>query len=387
MMKQDIAVLLLNPFTHDARVDKEASSLAQAGNRVTVYALWQDGLDIEETRHGYKIIRLKLKSPAARENIITPVLKYIEFTIRLLRLTRLVRHTVFHSNDALTLPAGWLASRMSRAKLVYDAHELETGRNFGNSRLSGIYRLLWAWPEKAFIRSADAVITVSQSIAEEIAQLYKIKLPTVVLNCPSSLPYQRSNRLREELNIPVHQKILLYQGVIGSGRGIEQLFYAVQDLEDVAAVALGDGPLLADLRARIQKGDWRRVYLPGRVPLQYLPNYTASADLGVLLSQPTCRSYLLSLPNKLFEYLHAGLPVLGSDLPEFRRVILEYRVGEVISPSAGHEEIAAAIRKILSDPAQYSAYAQNARNAAAIFRWENEAAKLVQCYQGLETSR
>ena len=111
---------------------------------------------------------------------------------------------------------------------------------------------------------------------------------------------------------------------------------------------LGDGLALESFRARVRSGEWQRVYFPGKVPLAELPSYTASADLGVVLIEDISLSHRLSLPNKLFEYMHAGIPILGADLPEIGRIIRETKTGEVCDPN-DPQAIATAIKRLLSD--------------------------------------
>ena len=135
-------MLVLNNFTHDARVHKEAKTLAAADYNVTVVALWQQSLQETEMQDGYQVKRLKLHSRPWRGRLIAPLIKYAEFARRVQQLARQHPTDIYHANDANTLPAAWLAARRNNAALIYDAHELETGRNFGNSRLASIYPLM-----------------------------------------------------------------------------------------------------------------------------------------------------------------------------------------------------------------------------------------------------
>lgn len=376
-------MLVLNNFTHDVRVHKEAQALAAAGYNVTVIALWQPGLAKEETRSGYRVHRLRLYSRSWRGRLVSPLVKYLEFVARVQQFASLEPARVYHAHDANTLLPAWLAARRAGAHLIYDAHELETGRSFAASRLAGFYQRIWTYPERVLIRRADAVITVSEGIADELVRLYGIRRPIVIVNCPELSPPVRSNRLREELGIPNNLKIALYQGGVVPGRGIEPFLEAVQHLPGVAGVVLGDGPLRSECLSRIQSGVWQRVYLPGRVSLADLPSYTASADVGVVLIQPICRSYYLALPNKLFEYLHAGIPVVGSDLPEITRIIREYGVGEVVNPD-DPASIAEGIARLLGDPVWYANARDNTARVVVAFNWQKESAKLVTLYQQLE---
>jgi glycosyltransferase involved in cell wall biosynthesis len=379
----NITLLLLNPFTNDARVHKEAKTLASNGHKVTVVALWQKGLKQHEEQDGYNIIRLHLRARAWRGALVAPLVKYMEFGFKVWRLAGSHPAHVYHANDALTLPAGWLASRRNHSKLVYDAHELETGREVSSSRLAAVYKRTWALPEKIYIKKADAVITVNESIANELVRLYHVPRPTVVMNCPEYHTVLRTNRLREELNIPAEQKIVLYQGRIAVGRGIECLIQSVRSMPEISVVILGEGPSLDEYRKMALSGQWERVYLPGKVPLADLLSYSASADLGVILTEDNCMNNHLSLPNKLFEYMHAGLPVIASNLPEIARVLIGHHIGEVVNPD-DPQDIGRAISRLLTDPVRYSQYRSNAQKAAASFTWEQESKNLLAIYQSIE---
>jgi len=375
-------MLVLNNMTHDARVHKEAKTLALTGYEVTVAALWQAGLAEQESQAGYRVLRLRLRSRRWRGRLLAPLAKYLEYGFLVWRLAGREPAQVYHAHDANTLPAGWLASRRAGAHLVYDAHELETGRSF-NSRLPGIYQRVWAWPERAFIRQADAVLTVSESVADELVRLYAIPRPTVVMNCPDWQAPRQSTRLRDVLSLPAHLKVAIYVGGVAAGRGLQAFLEAIQRLPDVAGVVLGDGPLLPALQAGVEAGQWQRVYLPGKVPLADVPDYIASADVGMVLIQDTCLSYRLSLPNKLFEYIGAGIPVVGSDLPEIARVIREQGVGQVVNPE-DPQAIADGMSSLLHRPEAYTQAKANAARAATLFNWQQESAKLLALYRHIE---
>ena len=374
-----VHLLVLNPFTNDARVYKTAKTLASAGYRVTVIALWEEGLDEIDEFSGFKIVRLKLANRKFRKGSLSRAARYVEYAWKIWQMASKDPADIYHANDAITLPAAWIATKRTSSRLVYDAHELETGRDFSNSTLSRIYRLFWALPEKIFIRRANTVITVSASIANELARLYRIPTPWIVMNCPEKRSSRKSNRLREELAIPDTYKIVLYQGQIARGRGIESLLEAIQPLSKVVAVVLGDGPMMAEFLSNVNQGKWKRVYLPGKVNLEDLLTYSSSADIGVVLTEDSCLNHHFSLPNKLFEYIQAGLPILGSDLPEIARVILENDLGEVINPG-DIQGITKAISRMIDHRSSYLKMSSNSQKAADIYNWETESKKLLKAY-------
>lgn len=382
----NITMLVLNNFINDARVHKEAETLAQAGHTVRVLALWQTGLPQHETRNGYTVQRLPLRSRTLTGGPAAMLIKYMEFARAVRAATRSQPAHAYHAHDANTLPAAWLAARADKAALVYDAHEFERGRNFGNFRLPSIYRRVWHLPEAIFIRRTDAVITVSQSIANELAAYYRIAAPILVRNCPPRFdPPAPTGELRRLMGITPNQPLLLYQGGIVPGRGLFTILEALALLPaEVALVMLGEGSLRPHLQARAQSlGLQTRFYTPGAVPWQKLLTYTREADLGLSLIENTCRSYYYSLPNKLFEYMMAEVPVLCSNFPEMQNVVLGAGAGITADPH-DPRAVAQAIQTLLADPEARRQMGQNGRRAALqTYNWQTESQKLLHLYHSL----
>jgi glycosyltransferase involved in cell wall biosynthesis len=381
-----VVMLVLNPFTHDTRVHKEASTLAGAGYDVRVLALCKGDVPAYEERSGYRIQRLQLASLRHQGGRLAPARKYYEWMQQVAAVTAKEPAHVYHAHDANTLISAYRPVTRDGARWVYDAHELETGRNFQGSHLAGIYRNFWAMPEKLLIRRVDRVITVNQSIADLLAKTYAIAAPTVIMNAP---PYSRpakSKRLHEELGIPTDQRIVLYQGAVSAGRGVDVALRSLLELpENIAFVALGDGNARQALIGLAEElGLAARAYFPGYMPLAELLDYTVSADVGLAPFQKTSLNNYYALPNKLFEYAMVGLPVVASDFPEMRRVVTTFEVGELVHDPTSPAEFAAAIRRIFADPARYAALQDNARRLAEEFNWEHEAHRLLALYAELE---
>jgi glycosyltransferase involved in cell wall biosynthesis len=375
-------MLVLSSYINDARIHKEAVTLASSGNNVLIVALWKPGLEKTEKHHGYRVIRLRLLFRKWNNRLLSPPIKYLEYAIQVWLLAGHEPAQLYHANDANTLIAAWLASKRNHAKLVYDAHELETGRNFSGSSIADIYRTTWALPEKIFIHKVQTVITVSPFIADELVRLYQIPTPKVIYNCPEKFSMSYSDRIYRELNISTDQNILLYQGNVTYGRGIEAFFNAVQLVENSAGVILGDGPALEMFRNRVKAGEWKRIFLPGKVPLNDLPSYTVSSTIGIVLTQDTCLNHRLTLPNKLFEYIHAGLPVVCSNLPALAQFVNEYQIGVLVNPE-DPISIATGIESIINDNNFHKQLKLNARKITDIYNWQNESQKLLEIYQSL----
>ncbi|MGD8149783.1 glycosyltransferase [Ornithinimicrobium sp. Y1694] len=298
------------------------------------------------------------------------------------REARALRPDVVHSNDANALVPALLTTVGTGGKVIYDSHELWRHRNI-------LRRNRWLAPyveaaiESVGIRLSAGVITVSPSIAEWLRRTYALPtLPTLVRNIPTSrgLPDPAQGRLRELAGLGAQDRVVSYVGGITTGRGLEETVDALALLPaDTHLVLLGYGDqrYIDGLLARAAAaGVGERVHLAGAVPSAEVPQALADADVAVVFVRPICLSYEFSLPNKLFESIHAGLPIVAADLPDTAEVVRRYGVGQVFDATTP-EDLADAIRQVLADP---EAYREASRAAAAELTWEHEAGQLVDLY-------
>ena len=281
---------------------------------------------------------------------------------------------VYHSHDLNTLYVGHVCKRRTGAKLVYDSHELQTERN----RMGRWWKRWALWNERRWLPSADALIVASPPWIEHLRRLYgSIPDPAVtVINVPETTEIVPRD-LRPELGLPPGTPLLLYQGSIQENRGIEPAIDAIDLLDGVVLVVVGYGyyrDALEDVVAA--RGLQERVRFFGPIPNDELLHWTASADVGLCNIVNSSISYYTTLPNKLFEYMMAEVPVLGSDSPGIGTVVTETGVGEVVDP-VDPGSLAAATRKILADPAPYRAACRQARGR---YNWEVESRRLLEVY-------
>jgi len=232
------------------------------------------------------------------------------------------------------------------------------------------------------------LITVSDDIAEIIAHRYKIQRPIVlrnILGSPLNNSHtSESNGIRGALGIDHAIPIVLYQGGIKPGRGLSTLVKAMKYVQsDSVVVFLGSGPQREELEAIARSEQvLSRIFFHDPVPPEQLVRFSSSASIGVIPIRGIHLSYYYSLPNKLFEYIHSGLPIAASDLPEIRRLVKQYDLGSLFNPE-NPEDVAHAIDSILCDPNRYAQYRTNVRAAASILNWENERKKLLVLYNQL----
>ena len=331
-MGMRIANVVLNDFTRDNRVLKMSRSLAEAGHEVTVVALHVAGLSWEEKADGFRVVRTRILTARLPRGTVFGALKMAELALRLVWSWRKV--DAWHCNDIEAFVLGWCAQRLNpRLQLIYDCHEFEAERN-AKSRLE---RRMVAWLERRMIRRASAVITVSPSIAKAYRERYaRFGLPEVhlVRNIPEVRPPAADgippDHFRSRFSIPKGDFIALYQGAFTYNRGLETALEAMRGLEDsgIHLVLMGYGPLqhLVDEAA----SDMSHVHVHPAVPYAEVLAHTRSADVGLVSVKPTCLSYLYCLPNKLFEYLLAGVPVLSNDLPDCRQLIEDFHAGRTV---------------------------------------------------------
>lgn len=373
---KQVVLVVLNNFSHDSRVLKEAKSLQGDGYMVTVIALHEQAMAVSESIDGIQVSRVRLKSRSWSKNRFVQLLKYLEWLMA--AAWRCRRVDIVHCNDLNTLPLGVLlkvASR-GRVKIVYDAHEYETELN----GLAGLEKRLAALLERRLIKYADKVFTVSDSIASEYRRLYGIPKPELVLNCPPYQEVQSQDLFRNELGIRKDQTIFLYQGGLSRGRGIELLLEAFARLsgDQNVIVFMGYGPLATEVQRHAMIHE--SIFFREAVPPSILLNYTASADYGVLFYENNCLNHDFCSPNKMFEYLMAGIPVLAANLFEMKRLIEKYGLGVVATENTVDGFIEAVNTSLAFD---YPQIQQNVFAARKIFNWEEQEKVLLRIYNEL----
>ncbi len=261
-------------------------------------------------------------------------------------------YAVFHAHDVLTLPVAAWAARRTGARLAYDSHELYSEV----STLSRRERRVWRFVERRLIRRADGIMTVCESIADELVHRYAVPKPVILLNCPpraaAPLNLVDCGHLRAAAGLRAGEAIILYQGGYTANRGIEELIDAMRHVDYGVLVLMGWGVIEGDLRARIRAAELsERVRMIPPAPPQRLLEFTVGADVGVIPYKAIGLNNYYTTPNKLFEYIAAGVAVAGSRFPELRRVIEGARVGVTFDPDDPHD-IGLALNYLLQDRAQ-----------------------------------
>ncbi len=300
---------------------------------------------------------------------------YLSFNLALLfRLLRASADLIW-ANDLDTLGPSFLAARWKKIPLIYDSHEYFTEvPELQNARLK---KRIWKKLESSILPRLPFMLTVNPSIAAKYRDRYGVEVH-VLPNHPD-----RKNAIEEKdrkaLELPEDRFIAVLQGSgINVGRGGEEAIRAIAELENVLLLMIGGGDRYEELKndaRELEKTDRVR-FLP-RMPYEKMMQYTQNADIGLSLDQPLSENYRLSTPNKLFDYIHAGVPVLASDLPEVRRVVQEHEVGELTDPS-DPERIAERIQDLRARPEDLRRYRENAEKASTLLNWEKTGRPMVQ---------
>lgn len=369
----------MNEFTNASRVLKQVNSLinAKVFKKITIIALGNKELPKHEhLTQDIELHRINLTTRNLPKSLPFQLIKYVEFLVRSLLLMRKLQPSVVNAHALAVLPISVLAKKLFKAHLVYDAHELETEQVGGMSLRKRLSKKL----ERKLIYSADMMLVVSESIADWYAAEYQIKRPPVVLNAPNRRELKANNHFREQLGIRDDQVILLYQGGLMAGRGVHLILDAFKARNDdqLVAVFMGYGQLEADIKAAAQQHN--NIYFFPAVAPQVVLEYTSSADVGISLIENTCLSYYYCMPNKLFEYAMAGLPVLVSNMKDMSALVTQNAMGAVISdftPAGINQALDEFLQKDLTQM-KANAYKVATENA-----WEEQEKKMLAAYNEL----
>lgn len=361
-----IIVSVSNDLITDQRLHRVCASLTAQNYKVLL--IGRKLKNSEDLNREYKIYRFKLLFNKG-------VLFYAEFNLRLFFKLFFLKKDILLSNDLDTLLPNFLISRVSKTKLVYDSHELFTevpeliNRHFVQN--------IWLKLEKLILPNLKNCYTVCSSIAN----YYNLKYNTnfkVIRNLPISTTKMIKGKFCFETT---SKKIILYQGAINKGRGLELLIEAMAYIDDSILVLIGNGDVKKSLLNLVdQLSVNSKVKFISRKTPEELKKLTCLADLGISIEEDFGLNYKYALPNKLFDYIHATIPVLVSDLPEMKQIVLKYDVGEVVeerNPKALSQQIKTILKK------EKSFYNNQLQKAKKELNWEKESVKLKNIFENL----
>lgn len=283
--------------------------------------------------------------------------------------------------DLPMLPVSARLAEHTGAKLVYDSHELYSEQDFSEPE-----KRRWREIESKYIAKCDAVITINESIASELKHRYQLAKVHVILNAERNTQTQADRQYFHHLwNLETSTRILLYQGGLSRGRNLDVLTKAMSfvHVKDLILVVLGNGEMTVPLRKIINRYDLGdRVFLHPAVPQGELLRITSAADVGVIPYQANCLNNYYCTPNKLFEFIAAGIPVLASELPELTKFVSGWRIG-LVGDTSTPEHTAHLIDEFFADGKRLEAFRHGVEKAKLKINWETEEKKLISIFESL----
>ncbi|MGF2097932.1 glycosyltransferase [Mammaliicoccus lentus] len=422
-----VTMFVWNHFTNDARVNRECTTLAETGYNVDLIAINDPKNPMitayEEISERFKLHRVKrypwilqayqdygkkfLLVVAGVQIAIIPSLFYVSFTlmsaylmslllaagmikfkkvrkwfinsaiiIRMIVKGYIQNADIYHANDLNTLPQAIVCSklRFKPKPLIYDSHEVQSDRTgYNKEKIKKI--------ESYMLKFVDQMIVENHTRAAYNEKIYHF-YPKTLYNYSEKYDIQDKPKinLHELIGISKNKKILLYQGGLQQGRGLELLIEAMDQIEEGHLLFIGGGKLTQSLKDQSkQSAQSSRIHFLDKVPFQQLPSYTREAYLGFQVLQNICFNHYSASSNKLFEYMMAHVPVVSCDFPEIQKVVEETNTGIVID-SHNVNEIAEAVNKLVKNPQLRSEMSENTKVAKEIYNWENEKVKLLDIY-------
>jgi glycosyltransferase involved in cell wall biosynthesis len=284
--------------------------------------------------------------------------------------------SIIFAEDIYTLPFAVIFGKLKRAKIYYDSREL-----FGY--LAGLKdkklkQLFWKWTEKYFIKKADYVMVTGPMDGEFLKKEYGLTNLILLRNLPRYYKPEFKFDLHSHLQIDKPKKIILYQGVLLKGRGIEKVFSILDEIPIHVFVIAGGGEYEDHYqKLAVQMNIDHQVFFLGKLTQDDLPKITASADVGISLIENLSISYYHALPNKLFEYIMAEVPVIVSNLPQMKEIVDKYDVGFAVNID-NKDELISTIKKLSEDTDLYESKKQNCHIASQVLNWEKEVTNLLQ---------
>ncbi|MCF8361124.1 MAG: glycosyltransferase [Prolixibacteraceae bacterium] len=366
---QKLVLAVTNDLATDIRVQKIAQTLTGMGFNVTMAGR-----------------KLPQSLPFQCEGIVPKRFKlwfnkgalfYANYNIRLLFHLLTNHYDVIVSNDLDTLPACFIASELKRKPIVYDSHEYftEVPELINRPRIQKI----WERIEKLIVPRLQYCYTVSPGIAKIYHKKYGNDFK-LVRNLPITTTHNIRTRT-SDLPFPTDVPFIIYQGAINLGRGVEEAIMAMKHIENVRLVIAGDGDKYEKCQQIVRNENLAdKIIFTGRISPDELANITPHATIGLSIEKDMGLNYRLALPNKLFNYIHAGVPVLASSLPEIKNIVNTYNVGYLIN-EVTPENISAGLQNMLASPHLLNEWKENCKEAREELSWEKEEKTIKEIYR------
>jgi glycosyltransferase involved in cell wall biosynthesis len=358
-----IVLAVTNDIVTDNRLHKVANTLCQNGYSVTLVGR-RFSHSVPLFNRSYYTRRFKLWFNKT-------VLFYANYNLRLLLYLLRVPLDIIVSNDLDTLPSCWLAAKLRKKVLVYDSHELFT--ELPELVKRPLVKKVWRLHERLLLPGVHLGYTVSQPIQKYFKQEYSQDFELI-----RNVGYFRFDL---EFKQNFDESIIVYQGAVNIGRGLELMIKTLPLLDNVKLWIIGKGDIINSLKKLVlELGLEESVIFFGRIRIDELWKYTSKAHIGMSLEEDMGLNYRYALPNKLFDYIQARLPVVVSDLPEMSKLVDKYEVGSILRTRTP-EALAAIIKDIIENTERQEIINQKLELAARELCWEREEERLIRLYR------
>jgi glycosyltransferase involved in cell wall biosynthesis len=372
-MAFDILHTTISPCDNERRIFNEAISAGKQGYRVEIIALKTPELPASSELNGIPLERISIKRWQSGP------LKFLVFNFKLFRRLLGQDFRILHCHDLWVLPASAAAACWKRCRLVYDAHEYYRGLEiFLRKKITGC---IWAITEWIFIKKVDVLITINRFHAELFRNCYpSLAHRDILYNYPSL----EAMALTEKLPVfRERESKVIFQGILKAGRALPEVIESMEAVIDGRLEFLGHGEIETELQQlTVSKNLQDRVIFRGKMDWNKLLPETQKARAGLVLFQPRSQNYAYAMPNKFFEYVLTGTPVIASNIATFKDLNAEFEVALLISPDS-IQDISKAITLLLTNEDQWSRLHQNCLQARKKWNWEVQEKVLIDIYHDL----
>lgn len=366
-----VFVSVSNDLITDNRVDKTCNSLIKSGYKVMLIGRERkNSPKMNQRSYDYRRMRLWFEKGFPF---------YAELNIRLFFILLFSKTNILWANDLDTLWANFLVSKLRKKTLIFDSHEHFT--EVPELKKNKFAKKFWKVSERFILPRLKNIITVCNPISEYFKENYNADA-IIIRNLPPKASTIQS-KSKEDLSIPKDKPILIWQGGgCNIERGMEELVEAMKWV-DAYLYIIGGGDVFEDLKTLASQFEVRdRIFFISRIPFNEMMEYTFNSDIGLSLDKDTNLNYSISLPNKLFEYIHAEIPILITPLSEIKPIINSFEIGDFFL-SHNPEEIAKTINSLLINKDRMNQYKYNCHVAKDILCWEEEEKKIFNLLNNL----
>jgi len=373
-INKKVFLSVTNDLLSEQRVNKVALTLIKCGfEPILIGVRFKNTSKFKNNQ--YKTKRLKL---FFRKSFLF----YTEYNIRLFFYLLFKKAVFLIANDLDVLPANYLISKIkTHTSLVYDSHEYFTEvPELANRKF---VKAIWTFIEKKMLPNIKYSYTVCDSISDIYNKKYGVEMQ-VVRNMPiCNKNKEVTNKQLINFDFINNRKVILYQGAVNVGRGIEYVIKAMQFIENAVFIIVGDGDIKYDLEKLVNDRKLNtKVIFTGKIPFKNLIYYTQIANIGIVLCENISKSYEFSLPNRIFDFIQSGIPILSSDLPEKRNIFEEAEIG-ILTNNYDAYSLAKNINNLLFDKDLILRIKENMKILSKKYCWEIEEKKLIEIFNSI----